>query len=271
MGSSNDLYEDWPIEVKVFDKSDETEIIEAGVPDIAVAPKPKQKPATWNIRPFIKPVTAAAAVLLIAIFLLKGTVAKAVDFSDVYNALARIKNVCFTILDVEKAKPAQKIWVSRPLNLKMVKTEAECVLWELKGKSRKSKDLSTGSITTAKLGNDAIMRVEETMEGALGLLPFDDVSKVPPDAKWQKVAGEDLETTVPDTEVYDLMWTEKQPDGFIVYRKWRGYIDIETKLPKRMEWWWKQTKQAEYELLGVTQVAYPTNVDVRAAVEGAGF
>jgi len=270
VGSPDDVYEDWPIEVQVFDKSSETKIIEARGSGVTVAHKPKQRLSTLSIRPFIKP-AAAAAVLLVAILLLKGPVAKAVDLGDVYNALERIKNVCFTIFDPEKAKPTQEIWISQALKSKMFKTETEYILWDLKGKSRKSRDLNTGSITMAELDNDVLVKVEETMKAPWGLLPFDNISAVPTDAEWQKVADGDVETTIPSTEIYDLVWIEKSLVGSIIHRKWRGYIDIETKLPKRIEWWEKYAKEEEYKLLTITKVTYPTVVEIRAATEDVGL
>ena len=271
VGSPDDLYEDWPIEVQVFDKSSETETLEAGGSGAAVSRKPKQKLSRLRIRPFIKPAAVAAAVLLVAILLLKGPVAKAVDLGQIYEALERIKNVCLTAFVPEKAKPIQEVWISRALNIKMFKTETECVLWDLKGKSRKSRDLNTDSITMAELDSSILVEVEETMKAPWGLLPFDDISRVPEDAKWQQVADEDIETTIAETEVYDLVWIEKSLTGSVIHRKWRGYIDIETKLPMRVERWRKRANKEEYELLTVTKVAYPTAAEVRAVIEDIGF
>jgi hypothetical protein len=104
-----------------------------------------------------------------------------------------------------------------------------------------------------------------------GLLPFNNISAVPEDAKWRQVADEDIETTIPNTEMYDLIWIEKALDGSIVYKKWRGYIDIETKLPMRVERWQKLAQEKEYKLLTFATVVYPTAVEVRAVINNAGF
>ncbi len=271
VGSPDDLYEDWPIEVQVFDKSSETETIEAGGSGAAVSRKPKQKLSRLRIRPFIKPAAVAAAVLLVAILLLKGPVAKAVDLGQIYEALEQIKNTCFTIFVPKESKPTQEIWISQALNIKMFKTEMQCVLWDIKGKSKKSRDLNTGAIKIAELNDDTLAKVEETMNVPWGLLPFNNISAVPEDAIWQIVTKENLETTIPNTEVYDLMWIEKALDGSIVYKKWRGYIEIETTLPKRIEWWEKLAEDEEYELTTVINVAYPATIEIRAVIEDAGF
>ena len=157
------------------------------------------------------------------------------------------------------------------MKIKMFKTETECVLLDIEGKFRKVKDLNTGSITMAELDEDMLVKIEEAIEGPVGLLPFDDISEVPEDAKWQQVTGEAIETITPGTQVYDLVWMEKAVDGSIVYQKWRGYIDTETKLPKRVERWIKLAREKEYELENVMKVAYPTAVEVQAAIRDAGF
>ena len=268
---TNDLYTDWPIEVQVFDKSSETDTIEARGLGTAVSRKPRQRLSALSIRPFIKPAAVAAAVILVAILLLNVPVAKAVNLGRIYKALERIKNVYITTFYQEESNPTQEIWISRALSTMILKTETECVLWDLKGKSRKSKDLNTGSITMVEPDNDVLMKVEETMKGPWGLLPFDDISAVPKDAKWQKVTDENIETTIPNTEVYDLMWIEKRLGGSINYKKWRGYIDTETKLPMRIERWRKRTKKEEYKLLTVTKVAYPATIEIGAVIKDAGF
>jgi len=270
-GSPDDVYKDWPIEVRVFDKSTEIETIEARDSGDAVSRKPKQRLSTLNVRPFIKPAAAAAAVILVAILLLNIPIAKAVDLGRIYEALEQIKNICLTAFVPEKAEPTQEVWVSRTLNIKMFKTEMECVLWDLKGKSKKSRDLNTGSITMAELDNDVLVTLEETTKAPWGLLPFDDISSIPEDAGWQKVADEDVEITIPNTEVYDLMWIEKSLAGSIIHRRWRGYIDIEMKLPMRVERWRKRANEEEYELLTVTKVAYPTAVEIRDVIKDVGF
>ncbi|MHC4115561.1 MAG: hypothetical protein ACYSSL_09635 [Planctomycetota bacterium] len=63
---------------------------------------------------------------------------------------------------------------------------------------------------------------------------------------------------------------EKALDGSIVYKKWRGYINTETKLPVRVERWIKLAK-GEYELKNVMKVTYPAAVEMQAAIGDAGF
>jgi len=264
---SDDLYADWPIKVEVLDKSKlehETFHIPAGFPDVL-----KQKVLALNLKQYVKPAAAAAAILIVGLLVFYGPVAKGVDLGQVYKALKQVKNLHFTTFDIEEPEPIQEVWVSRALNIKMSKTKTESVLWDARNKSRKSKDFGTGSIKIASVDNDVLAKVEETMKAPWGLLPFEDISKVPPGANWRPVADEDIETIIPHTEVYDLTWVEKELGSTVVYEKWRGYIDIETKLPKRIERWEKRAE--EYRLLTVTKVAYLTAVEISHVINDAGF
>jgi hypothetical protein len=121
-----------------------------------------------------------------------------------------------------------------------------------------------------ELDEDMLVKIEEAVEGPVGLLPFNDISEVPEDAKWQQVTDETIETIIPNTQVYDLTWTEKRLGGKIAHKKWRGYIDTETKLPIRVEMWRKYTEE-EYELRVVMKAAYPATVETQAVISNAGF
>ncbi len=278
VSNPDEAYEGQPIEVQVFDKSNESDTIESGSPGpkLVEAPteglKPKQRLSIISIRPFIKPAAVAAVLILTGILLfINSPVTKAAYLGHIYEALKQIKNVYLTTFVPEKATPAQQIWISQELNIKMFKTEKQCVLWDIKGKSKKSKDVNTGAIKIEELNNDALAKVGETMNVPWGLLPFSNISAVPKGAKWQKVTDENIDTNIANTKVYDLVWTDKGLNGSIIHRRWRGYIGIKTKLPKRIEWWEKLAEDEEYELTTVINVDYPSTSEIQDAIEDAGF
>ncbi|MHC4337002.1 MAG: hypothetical protein ACYSTG_03495 [Planctomycetota bacterium] len=265
-----DLYADWPIGVQALDKS---KIEPKTSPAAVLSPRLlKQRVLALNLKRYIKPAAVAAAVILVALLLLNAPVAKAVDLGQIYKSLGRIRNVCLTTFIPEESEPTKKRWISESLGITMVKTQREWVLWDVKGKSKKSKDFGTGSITVTEPGKDILAKAKQTMDVPWGLLPFNDVSKIPPDSKWCQAADETIETTVPDTKVYELAWMNKGLGGSaIIHRKWRGYIDVKTKLPRRIEWWEKQAEETEYRLVTIIKVTYPTAVEIRAVIREAGL
>jgi len=189
-----DLYAGWPVRVEVLDRP----AGKRGVPSAAPAPPQAHKRTLRkpNWARLVKPAAVAAAVILAAALLLNVPTAGAVDLGQIHEALERIRNVCITTFFQDESKPTQEIWVSRTLNVKMLTTRTQCVLWDVSGKLRKSKDLSTGSITMAELNDDVLARVVETMEGPLGLLPFNAMPEAPQGAEWQAVTNKNIEAYV---------------------------------------------------------------------------
>jgi hypothetical protein len=271
MSNPADAHKDWPIVVRAFKESREADNIETRNPVAETPRNPKQRLSTVSIRPFIKPAAVAAAVLLVAILLLKGPTAKAINLGQIYKALEQIKNVHLIRFVPEKPEPTQEIWISQALNTMLLKTETQWVLRDIKDKSQKSRDLNTGSIKFVELNDDTLAKVRQTMNTPWDLLPFDDISALPKDAKWQKVSGKNIDTPISNTEVYDLMWMEKSLCGSIVYIKWRGYVDTETTLLRRAEWWQRCIKEEGYQLSTVTNVTYPSTAEIRAVIKDAGF
>ena len=263
---SDGLYKDWPIEVQVFDNSEETQTVETGaLEDVTASVEPETKRKFSFLRPFIKPAMAAAAVILIAL-LFNIPAARAVNLSQISKALEGIKNVCITTFYQNESNKTQEVWISRTLNIKMQKTGNKCTLWDLNAKSEKSKNLNTGSIEITKLEDALLLNIKKTMEGPMTLLPFNSMPEAPEGAKWLPVANENTDTDISAEEKYDLIWTDKKSG---IYNKWRAYV--EKKLPTRIEWWEKKRAEEDYELLTIIRLDYLSTTKVQAAIRDAGF
>lgn len=275
VSTSDGLYRDWPIEVQVFDNSAETETVETGKTSVAaVSPGPEPKRKLTLLRPFIKPAAVAAAAVILLAFLLIPT-ATAVIPDEISEAFKRVENAYFATFatpDTEKAVPIQEIWISQAENYKLYKTGAKFVLWDINAELQKTKNPNTGSITTIQKDTDDLLEVMDSMKVSLSLLrgnSMPETQKVLEGAKWH-VADEDIDTTIPNAEVYDLIWTEKALIGY-VNRKWRVYIDIEKNLPKRIEWLVQLPEEQKYRHESVTDVSYPTTDEMKAFIKKAGF
>ncbi len=270
VSSRGDIYRDWPIDVQVFDQSKDSAPT-AAFP-VQSEPEPKQTRRHGRVRMFMKPAAAAAAILIVVLLGVYGSIAKAVDLDRIYEALNRIRNVHITTYAPEKAEPVQEMWISTELNAKMFKTGLQYVLWDLTNKTVKSKDSDTDAVKTAQLSEYTLAEVSSTMDVPWNLLPFDNIAAVPQHAQWGRVDDESIENAITDIVIYDLIWTEKIIGGdSVVYKKWRGYLDAETTLPKRIERWEKLPEEKGYELLAVTEVAYPTADEVQTAIRDAGL
>ena len=227
----------------------------------------QRKPSSgkWNRR--LKPV-AAAAVLMIAaaVFFLNIPTVKAVELSQVYQALEEVKNICITRFAPGATKPRQKVWVSRTLNVKIFKTGEKYVLWDITNKIKKTKDLASGRISIMSISDDILIKTINSMEEPFGLVPFQHISGVPDNAKWEKVTGEDVKVATPVIEAHDLIWEEKIEE-YTRYRKWRVFVDSNTNLPKRTEWYRKFTIEEEYDFHQIEVVKYPADSEIQAIIQ----
>ncbi|HUW17926.1 MAG TPA: hypothetical protein VMW16_01335 [Sedimentisphaerales bacterium] len=265
---SESMYADFPIKVRVFDRSGR--VAAAAGAHTHFTQVLKQKAAALHLSRLLKP--AAAAIFVAGIlFLFRGPAAQAMGLAEVYKALERMKNVYIATFYQDESNPTQQIWISRTLNVKLFKAGTQCVLWDLQKESAKSRDLSTDLMETKRLSKDIVASVEQTMKGPVELLPFNNVDEAPQGAEWQAVPAEDAGTVTAGTEVYDLVWLEKRPDGSTVHNKWRGYIDSQTKLPRRIERWERRSEEAKYELVSIRKVGYPSGAEIEAAIKEKGF
>jgi hypothetical protein len=141
------------------------------------------------------------------------------------------------------------------------------VLWDITGGIRTSARLDTGTTETTRLETDATGRIEQKVAGPLGLTPFDHVSDIPGDAKWSEVVAQPLEAREKDKEVYELVWSKKTYDGSTVLKKWRVFVQVQTKLPSKVEWYQKTEFDEDFTLMQVTSVDYPSITEIQDTVE----
>jgi hypothetical protein len=264
----DDIYAGFPIRVEITRHEDELEVEQ---PASTINITPRQEVSAMNIRPLFKIAAAAAAVILIATALLLNIpTAKAVTLEGIYKAIERIKNVYISSFIPDKKEPVQEQWVSRTLNVNIIKTEKESVLWDLANKVRKVRRLDGSSVETMKLTAEMITEIQNTITGSLGLMPFYDISEIPADAKWSRVNNENIEISN-GAEVYELQWIEKKYGGSAVFKKWRIFADVKTNLPQRIEWYRKAEPNSEYILKLVNIVRYLDGSEMQEVIKEASF
>jgi hypothetical protein len=260
--SVENIYNEWPIKVEVTEASIEPVIYKL---ETATGIKPtdrsRQKLSKNKILSMFK-YAPAAAIILLAIIFMYTPVAKALNLTEVYNALGQVRNVYITVFDEMTSETSQEILVSHDLNIKMFKSNAEVVLWDFKNQVHKVADLNTESIETAQLEIVAASKIQDTMEAPWDVLPFKNAISLPRNAEWQEASAESVEKSDSDSEVYDLIWTEQLLTGSIVFKKCRVYLDVSTKLPYKTEWFERKNQEGKYELLITMNVSYPSTNEI---------
>lgn len=261
------LYADWPIRVGVFGSPKSAKAYSAEAVSDVLPNASEKRTRILRLRRIIKPAIAAAAVLAVALFLFSGPTAKAVDFSQVYQAIQNAKNVCIATFAFGRDEPAQKIWVSRTSDIRLQTTKKQAVLFDIRNVSRMQKDLATGTVETTTMAGDFLAKIKSHVTSTLGLAPFspEELKGISGNAQWARVENEDVEAILPGCEVYDLIWIQKPGR----HHRWRYFIDSITKQPRRLETYAKIAVKSDYELETVQQVTYPTDSEFNAAVLSA--
>ena len=244
--------------------------VEKPVPTIDFITALKRKVSATNLKLLLKAGIAVAAVILIGFALLLNTpTAKAVTIEQICKAIETVKNVYISSFVPDKTEPTQERWVSRTLNIYMTKTKLQWVLQDIANGLRTSKDSHTGVIDTVQLTGDDIAGIEQKISGPLGLVPFYDISEIPPDAELNPADDAILEV-VEGIEIYDLKWAERKYGGSVVFKKWRVFADAKTSLPQRVEWYKRFADDAEFVLETVMVIEYLDENEIQK-VKNAAF
>jgi len=108
------------------------------------------------------------------------------------------------------------------------------------------------------------------MSSSLGLIPFYDISDIPADAEWGHVDKARLEVDE-SIEAYDLIWIGRKHINLVIFNKWRIFVDSETKLPQRTEFYQKVSDDIEYTLYSAKVVEYLSESEMQEVIKEASF
>lgn len=271
VSESDDSYAGFPVRVEVVRREDEVMDKQPAASTINFTSALKQGISAMNLKSLLKPAIAAAAVILIAVALFVSTpTAKAVTIDKIYKALERVRNVYISRFVPNKKEPIQEKWVSRESGIYMTKTGEKLVLWDIPNRVKKLKHADTNLIETTLLSGEMISKTEETTTGFWGLVPFANLSVIPEDAEWSRVTVDDLGATTNGIEIYDLTWLKKARDGSVGFRKWRVFVNSETNLPQRTEFYRKLAND-EYILRLVKVIEYLSDGEIQTVIREASF
>jgi hypothetical protein len=257
---------DWAVNVEVYRSIPEPQALSETV---SLPVTPKQPKTRLNLMRFVRPVAiAAAAVLLISVLFLNAPAAKAVDLGQVYEAIAKIKNVCITRFEAGKTQPYQKEWVSQTMNIRMFRNtegEEELALWDIANGVKKAKSFASLEVKTTEPPAKVLERFSNAVANSFGLMPFATMTDVPKDAQWTWVSDAEAAAVVPGAEVYDLTWVEVNNDTEWA-RKMRYWVDRATGLPRRSEYYRKDDVDGQYVLTMTVEVEYPAESEIQALI-----
>jgi len=170
----------------------------------------------------------------------------------------------------DQKEPTQEKWMSRALDVYITKTGKQLVLWDLQNRVKKTKYLGSSLAETTVLSDDVISETRGKMAGSLGLMPFQDISEIPVDARWSRVDFESAEVTN-GIEVYDLEWTEKKYGGSLIFKKWRFFVEPRTNFPHRIEIYQKLAAEERYIFMSFKEIEYLSDSKMQAIIKETSF
>ena len=270
-GESQDLYAGFPIRVEVIKQKVDDE---QPAPTLNFAAALREKVSAMNLGPFIKIGVAAVAVILIGFALLLNTPsAKAVTLEKIYKAIKLVKNVHILKSVPDETGLLTKIieekWVSRTLDIYMLKSETGFVLWDVPNIQIKSKRSEAGEIEMNQLAEDDIPVFKQIISGSAGIMPFDDISQIPPGSQWQR-KDDEISEAAEGIEIYELILPKRKYSGSSGFKIWRVFADAKKSLPQKVEWYTK-LDDAELLLETVMVIEYLDDNQMQKAVKEAGF
>ncbi len=268
---SGELYAGFPISVEIIHSDDK---VKKPAPTVDFAAALKEKVSAMNLKSVLKITVAAAAVLLIGFTLLLNTPsAKAVTIEQIYKALEIVKNVHILKSVPDKTELITKIteekWVSRTLNVSMSKTEKGFVMWDITNKVIKTRQLDANSSVETEMPEDLAAQMSRRINTSFGLMPFNDISEIPPDSQWLRV--DDHPEAVEEIEIYDLKWTKRRYGGSSEFKIWRVFTDVKTSLPQKVEWYTRFDEDSVFVLETVMVVEYLDESAMLKVIEDTGF
>lgn len=206
----------------------------------------------------------AAAVIVAAIGLLLITfTGQSVALAEVYGAVAAKENVKIENFLAGKIEPLQTIWISRTLNIKLLKSKQQLVLFDLNNNTRTVKDLRVGTTEVIPLTGELLVKLEKSIILLPAIMPFPKISEVPGGAVWKPAEDIEEDSLMPGTEAYELTWRIEGQGEY----KWQIFIDKKTLLPEKVKWYKKDSSEQQYILENIRPITYPTDEEISFAVK----
>lgn len=198
--------------------------------------------------------------------------AKAVSLAMIYQAVEKAGNICVSRFDVGDEESTWDTYISNSLRIRLNTSDRDSTLTDLNNWTRKEISRVTESESESVIQIDSRKDIENSLSDSFGLVPFSKQSDVPHNSHWEKVADEKINTSIPNTEIYDLTWIGIHNELSTHYKKWRVFVDINTGLPVRIEWYRKIVNKKmksddDYLLQGFNVVTYPTEAEILAVIE----
>jgi hypothetical protein len=242
------LYDGYPVHVNVVHR--EPAPVGGRLPSIIRLPAAVWSRATSRE---LRPVLAAAAIVLLVFTLLAGTrTASGLRLRGIREAVQRVENLHVTQYAGDEPQPVQELWIARAEGLVLLKNATGEALYNLNRRQKTINHLGQGVVQTGTLEPQEQASVEQLMDSMVSFA----VTGIPINGKLQRVVP-DIGENADGGEVYELAWAGHTFSGLAVPYRLRVVLDPATKRPMRTmmfrsmpgdgeQWQLVQTRVFEY-------------------------
>jgi hypothetical protein len=223
-----------------------------------------------RVKSWLKVSAAAVVIIGLALMLNEPTV-EAVSLNEMSRAIEKAGNLHALTYSYSgnEAKVILEQWLSRSLGFYMRRDMNKYNLSDFTSKLRKVRALGSDLVEQSKLADNTQVKIEGNTAVFLNLLPFARLSEAPQGTTWDTATDVDMTTANESCEVFDLVWTETSASGSQITFKKRFYVDPETNLPIKTEFYRKSSKSDEYILLSKIIVEQISDSQMQAAIDNA--
>jgi len=236
----------------------------------AAALKLKRGLSALNLKRYARLAVAAAAVIIIYAVLPGTPPAQALE-PEFVRAIKTVDNVHIARYDFGKAEPLEKKWVSRSLGVCLLKTGEQFSLSSIPDRVQRTRNPQNGAIQKSDLTADDIEDLRKTINGSLGITPFDDMSNLPPGSELTELPGETLDTAGEGVEVYELTFRSDLEFNRAGFFLWRFFVDAETSLPQKVQICCRSGADEDYEMRSQLVIEYLGEDEIKSAIESASL
>ena len=225
-----------------------------------------------SLKRYVGPAIAAAAVVLLGFAMLfNGTAASALGPALLERAIRQAENIHISVFRGDGTEPTQQKWASRSQGIYMTATLTatggqEWVLWDTANGRIKSKDTIDAVTAEVPLDQHQSTKIRKIVNSSLDLTP-ENMSNLPPNYRWERVADGEVLPEDRACEVYDLTWTKSEG----VLRKLRYFVVPETRLPERVEFYRPFSTGGEPLLQMYMEVESLDDAEMVTAIKEARF
>ncbi len=204
----------------------------------------------------------AAAFAVVGIFalialLLRASGSSGISFASIASACTRVENIHVTISRCDTGEVIYEMWISRELDVLVMRKGREHVVYDLDARCRRRTDLVSGQIETGPLNDRECAGVRRVM----AMHPRSMLTDVPSDARWVHISSQD------DQEVYEFTWTNWTTAGRAYQSRYEVAIGRVTRLPHRLRLFYSGLATTGWECKSQTQFEYPTKAQVQAQAD----